>query len=123
MARPRPALLPAQSLLQVADTIFLTRPRGEDLHHLQPRQFRRRTQQREQFLVSFHPRQNDLDDNIMAQGAPAAQLLLPAHLTPLPVDEGMPRLPRSRPTLGIARLGQRWPPFPPAVVLLGQQRV
>src|SRR5271165_5295315 len=93
VGRPRPALLPAQPLLQVAEPVLLPEPRREQFHHLQPRQFHRRGHQGEPLLVSRDGGDDRLDRHLPPQDPPQADDLLPAD-RPLPsVDEGGPELP------------------------------
>ena len=93
VGRPRPALLPAQPLLQVAEPVLLPEPRREQLHHLQPRQLHRRGHQGEPLLVALDVGNNRLDWHLPAQDSPQADDLLPTDL-PLPaVDEGGSDLP------------------------------
>ena len=125
--RPRSALLPDQSLLQIAEPVLLPEPRSEQLHHLQPRQFHRRGHQGEPLLVAFDVCNNRLDWQLPAQDSPQADDLLPTDL-PLPaVDEGgsdlLLRLPHAAPA---GRL-QPLPPLGcgpgfPLVVLRGQRQ-
>ena len=108
--RPRPALLPAQPLLQVAEPVLLPEPRREQLHHLQPRQLHRRGHQGEPLLVPLDLGDDRLDRHLPAQHAPQADDLLPADL-PLPaVDEGAAGLPRPVPQAAPA--GRLQPPAP-----------
>src|SRR5271157_5623706 len=83
VGRPCPALLPAQSLLQVAEAVLLPEPRREQFHHLQPRQFHRRGHQGDLLLVSLDVGDDRLDRHLPPQHPPQADDLLPTDL-PLP---------------------------------------
>src|SRR5271166_558220 len=126
IGRPRPALLPAQPLLQVAEAVLLPEPSREQFHHLQPRQFYRRSHQGEPLLVSLDVGDDCLDRHLPPQYPPQADDLLPAD-RPLPsVDEGGPELPLRLPPAPLARRGQPLtplgllPPFPLGALLRGR---
>ena len=70
VGRPRPALLPAQPLLQVAEPVLLPEASGEQFHHLQPRQFHRRGDQAEPLLVPLDLGDDRLDRHLMSQHLP-----------------------------------------------------
>src|SRR5271157_4458341 len=93
IGRPRPALLPAQPLLEVAEPVLLPEPRREQLHHLQPRQLHRRGHQGEPLLVSLDGGDDHLDRHLPAQDPPQADDLLPTDCPLSAVDEGGPDLP------------------------------
>src|SRR5512135_1593792 len=121
--RPRPAFLPAQTLLQIPKPVLLPEPRGEQFHHLEARQLHRRTDQREPLLVALHLGDHRLDRHVVSRDVPATHDLLPADLPPATVEEGFPLAPVLLP---VAPLARRWQPPTPFLVRpmpLGQRGV
>src|SRR5512147_137163 len=113
VARPRPALFPAEPLLEVPEPVLLTEPRGEQIDHLEARQLHGRTDQREPLLVPLHPGDHRLDRHVVPRDVPATHDLLPADLPPAAVEE---RLSLAPPLLPVAPLPGRWQPPAPLLV-------
>src|SRR5512135_327835 len=121
--RPRPALLPTQTLLQVPKPVLLPEPRGEQFHHLEARQLHGRADQREPLLVPLDLGHHRLDRHVVARDVPATHDLLPADLPPAAVEEGFPLAPPPLPVAPPARRRQPPAPLPVRPVPLGQRGV
>src|SRR5512144_1027113 len=120
---PCPALLPTQPLFQVPEPILLTEPRSEQFHHLQPGQLRRRGHHGEPLLVALDPGDHRLDRHVGTRDPPPAHDLLPAHLPPATVEEGLPLVPPPFPPAALA--GRRQPAAPHLIgtAALGQRGI
>src|SRR5205085_11910930 len=108
--RPGATFLPAQPLLQIAETIFLPKARRKQFHHLQTAQAQRRTDQMKALRVSFYFGNHRLDRHLVAADPPLTNDFLPTHLELASVDEGGSFLPFARPP---SSLPWRWQALAP----------
>src|SRR5262245_15740278 len=82
--RPRPALLPPEPLLQVAEPVLLPEARAEQLQQLQPGQLARAADEREPLLVALDLGDDSLDLDLVAGDVPQAHDLLVPDVPPAP---------------------------------------
>src|SRR5260370_15831717 len=124
--RPRPALLPAQPLLEVPEPVLLTEAGAEQLYHLQPRQRRGAGDQGEALPVALHLGHDRLDRHLGTQHPPQAYDLLTPHPADTPVQEGLALLPLPGPTAPLTRRRQprsprgQWPSLTGTPLRTGQ---
>src|SRR6202789_2043424 len=103
---PRPALLPTQALLQVAEAILLPETGAEQLHYLGAAQRPGPSHQGEPLAVALDLGGHYLDDPLRAGHTPQTTPFLPTNLPLATVDKHRLLPPRSGPATALTRRRQ-----------------
>src|SRR5262245_27714044 len=108
--RPRPALLPPEPLLEVAEPVLLPEAGAEQLHQLQPAQVAGTADDGETLAVPLHLGDDRLDLDLVAGDRPEAHHLLVPDVPPPPVQPRPALLPAAGPAPALP--WRRQPPAP-----------
>src|SRR5262245_24928735 len=115
--RPRPALLPPEPLLEVAEPVLLPEPGAEQLHQLQPAQVAGTADDGEALAVALHLGDDRLDLDLVAGDRPEAHHLLVADVPPPPVQPRPALVPAAGPAPALAWRRQTPAPLGPRAAL------